>query len=47
MTEEGEWVRVGDPLFALADARDLYIEVNAPERHFNPNSRRRFRDRGV
>jgi RND family efflux transporter MFP subunit len=35
MTEEGEWVRVGDPLFALADARDLYIEVNAPERHFN------------
>jgi multidrug efflux pump subunit AcrA (membrane-fusion protein) len=34
-TEVGQWVRVGDPLFTLAELDILRAEVEIPERYFN------------
>src|SRR5690606_22586237 len=33
--EAGGWVRPGDPLFQFAEVLNLFIEVSAPEQHFN------------
>jgi len=34
-TEVGQWVKLGDPLFALAEVGVLRVEMALPERYFN------------